>query len=84
MREAVHAARHLTPCCTNHFMQQTHRCKTSLQGIWFGFKMTTDTEAKLDGNVFGCFVSVEYILMKNNEILQRVCEPECAEVSVGR
>jgi len=45
--------------------QHTHRCKTSLQWALFGFNMTTDTGAMLDGNVFGCFASVECILLKN-------------------
>jgi len=58
----------------HHFTQQTYRCKTSLQWTWFGFKMTTEADAMLDDNVFGCFASVESILFKNNEILQSVCE----------
>ena len=31
----------------------------------------------LDDDVFGCFASAETILLKNNEILQSVCELEC-------
>jgi len=52
------------------FMQQTHRCKTSLQGAWIGFKMMTNTDAMSDEMFFGCFASAEYILLTNNEILQ--------------
>ena len=43
------------------FTQQMHCCKTSLQWVWIGFKMTTEADAMLDDNVFACFASVEYI-----------------------
>jgi len=51
-----------------------HAADAPLQWAWFGFKMTTEADAMLDDNVFGCFASVESILFKNNEILQSVCE----------
>ena len=28
-------------------------------------------------NVFGCFAPVDYILLKNSDILQSVCELKC-------
>ena len=50
-----------------------HAADTSLQNFTevdvVRFKMTTE-----DDNVFGCFAPAEYILFKNNEILQTVCE----------
>jgi len=33
-----------------------------------------DDRGRRHDNVFGCFASVESILLKNNEILQSVCE----------
>jgi len=38
----------------------------SVMWVWFGF------ERRRQRNLFGCFAAVEYILLKNNDILQSV------------
>jgi len=51
----------------------TDRCKTSLQ-VPGGRGSVSKDDVKR--NVFRCFAPVEYILLKNNDILQSVCELE--------
>ena len=53
-------------------MQQTHRCKTAAVGV-----VRFQDDGVLDDDVFGCFASVEYVSLKNNEILQSVRQFEC-------
>ena len=53
-----------------YFMQQTYRGKTSLQ-------LPNGRGSVSKDDIFGCFAPVEYIMLKNNDILQSVCELEC-------
>jgi len=68
--------KHLTLNTLLH--EATHAADASLQNFTavgvVRFQDNDRGRRKLDDNVFGCFASVQYILLKNNEILQSVRE----------
>jgi len=64
LHAALRAARHLTPCCAQRCVQQTNRCKTSLQWAWLredGVGGRSDVGRNV--SFFCCFAFFEYLLL---------------------